>query len=230
MNSIKRFSLISLIGMFLLVEGLQGQASIQIHASVEMPMGQIVDRTQKSLGVEYQHPLGDNFVLGAGLHAKTWFVNLPFLESSNTVNTEVLIFGSQMNGVIDPFFGLPGLLLLGADKRNSSIRFDIPVYVGIRLSKHKYLPLLLNLGIGNKFARKLILDNGTFVPDGLRYAIDSELGLQIPLFRSLDWGLSMEPYYQYGRALDFPIELLPLNIFRPSVHSFGIRMQGNIFR
>ena len=230
MNFIKRFSLISLIGMFLLVEGLQGQANFQIHASLEMPMGQIVGRTQKSLGIEYQHPLGEQFVLGTGLHAKTWFVNLPFLESTNSVNTEVLILGSQMEGVIDPFFGLPGLISLGADTRNSAIRLDVPVFVGIRLSKQEEQPLLLKLGIGNKFARKLILDNGRFVPDGVRYAIDGELGLQIPLFRSLDWGLSMEPYYQYGRALDFPIELLPLNIFRPSVHSFGIRMQGNIFR
>ena len=192
-------------------------------------MGQIVDRTQKSLGIEYQHALGEQFVLGAGLHAKTWFVNLPFLESTNSVNTEILIVGSQLDGVIDPFFGLPGLISLGADTRNSAIRLDVPIFVGIRLSKQEELPLLLKLGVGNKFARKLILENGVFVPNGLRYAIDSELGLQIPLFRSLDWGLSIEPYYQYGRALDFPMELLPFNIFRPSVHSFGLRMQGSIF-
>jgi len=229
MMCIKRYSLFSMIGLFLFLEGIQGQATYQIHASLEMPVGQIVDRTQKSLGIEYQHPLGEQFVLGAGLHAKTWFVNLPFLESTNSVNTEILIIGSQLEGVIDPFFGLSGLLFLGADTRNSAIRLDVPVFVGIRLSKQEELPLLLKLGVGNKFARKLILENGVFVPNGLRYAIDSELGLQIPLFRSLDWGLSIEPYYQYGRALDFPMELLPFNIFRPSVHSFGLRMQGSIF-
>ena len=223
------------LGFFLLsLSSVHAQSSWQFYGGTEFNSSKYFNNLQQySIGTEYQFPLGNRIVIGTGAAANIVDPGRSLLRSnrnfgSPNVNSFEPLDSQTLDwesGGFSPVKESESSFSFST-RAYSVIRLDMPLYFGIRLGEDSSLPFLLKLGALNEFARVKILSSSGITPDGITYGLSSFVGIQIPIYRGKEIGFSMEPYFTYGRNIDFRFwRSLNLNA---QVHSFGLRFSTHI--
>jgi hypothetical protein len=182
----------------------------------------------KTLGANYQYKFAKRFVIGTGMNFKVMIVDLPpaFSARTNLTGLGLQDRPDKISMVISP--GTPTVVF--SQKASTNTQFELPLFLGIQLNHPSKLPLLLKIGMGNNFVQYFEFIVGEKKDISLVYTANTQLGLQIPLYRARKFALSVEPYTtrikpvnqafdEFNTVQDFPWE-----------YQFGMRLKAHLYK